>query len=220
MVVCGAELFTGNCLLVSPAVYGHIKWRGLLKNWGIVYLGNLLGSVLIAVLVVYSHSMNDAAALACVSAAAVKSELDFFDCFLRGILCNMLVCLAVWAAMASKSTGGKILAVYLPVLAFVVCGFEHSVANMYYITSGLLTAAEYGIESSLTLGNALLFCLLPSTLGNIIGGSMISLLYGYIGFGKVRRNEHDGVAKNENVNTVASEAPQSRTNQMFDKPNV
>ena len=129
VVVCGAELFTGNCLLISPAIGKDIKVGGLFKNWGIVYAGNLLGGLLIAVLVVYSHVQSQAVAEACVQAAAAKSNMSFSDALLRGILCNMLVCLAVWASMASNTTAGKMLAVYLPVLCFVVCGFEPSVAN-------------------------------------------------------------------------------------------
>lgn len=174
VVVCGAELFTGNCLLISPAIGRDIKATSMLKSWGIVYGGNLIGSVLIAVLVVYSHVQNEAVTAACVATAAAKCNLSFGDAFLRGILCNMLVCLAVWASMASKSVGGKILAVYLPVLTFVVCGFEHSVANMYYLTAGLLAGAN--AEIGLTFGNALL-CLLASTLGNIVGGGCIALAY-------------------------------------------
>lgn len=178
VVVCGAELFTGNCLMVSPALSKDIKVSALFRSWGIVYAGNFLGGVLIALLVTYSHVQSDAVAAACVTTAAAKCNMNFLDALLRGILCNMLVCLAVWAAMASKTTAGKILAVYLPVLAFVVCGFEHSVANMYYLTAGLLTGAEYAISAAgLSVGNALLFCLLPSTLGNIVGGSMIALTY-------------------------------------------
>ena len=157
VVVCGAELFTGNCLLISP---------------------------LIAVLVVFSHALGPnsgepaAVVNACVEAARLKSTMGFGDALLRGILCNMLVCLAVWASMASTSTAGKIFAVYLPVLAFVVCGFEHSVANMYYLSAGLMAGAEYGITAAgLNIGNALLYCLLPSTIGNIIGGFLIGGAY-------------------------------------------
>lgn len=178
VVVCGAELFTGNCLLISPAIGKDIKVGGLFKNWGIVYAGNLLGGLLVAVLVVYSHVQNDTVAVACVATAAAKSNMSFGDALLRGILCNMLVCLAVWASMASSSTAGKILAVYFPVLAFVVCGFEHSVANMYYLSAGLLTSVEYAVTATgLSVGNALLYCLLPSTIGNMIGGSLIGIAY-------------------------------------------
>ena len=178
VVLCGAELFTGNCLLLSPTVERKISVGALFKNWGIVYSGNLIGSVLVAVLVVYSHVLGDGGASATVATAAAKCNLNFGDAFVRGILCNMLVCLAVWSAMASKSAAGKVLAVYLPVFAFVVLGFEHSVANMYYLSSGLIAGAEYGLTAAgLNLGNALLFDLLPSTLGNIIGGCAIAMAY-------------------------------------------
>lgn len=178
VIVCGSELFTGNCLLISPLIGKDIKVGGFFKNLGIVYAGNFLGGLLIAVLVVYSHAQNQTVAEACVAAAAAKSNMGFGEALLRGILCNMLVCLAVWAAMASTSTAGKIMAIYLPVLAFVVCGFEHSVANMYYLSAGLMARVEYGISAAgLTVGNALLYCLLPSTLGNIIGGFLIGIGY-------------------------------------------
>lgn len=178
VVVCGAELFTGNSLLIAPLINKDIKITGMLKNWGILYIGNFIGAVVIAVLVVFSHAYGDAAAAASVATAAAKCNLSFGDAMLRGILCNMLVCLAVWASMASKNVAGKILAIYLPVFAFVVCGFEHSIANMYYITSGLMTSAEYGIVAAgLNFGNGLLYSLLPSTLGNIIGGGLIAVAY-------------------------------------------
>ncbi len=177
VVVCGAELFTGNCLLVAPAVGKQIRVRSMLKNWGLVYLGNFVGGVLIAVFVVCSRVMPDSTAAACVATAAAKSSLNFGEALLRGILCNMLVCLAVWAAMASKSAAGKILAVYLPVFAFVACGFEHSVADMYYLSAGLMTEAIYEIPSAaISLGGSAL-CLLAATIGNIIGGSLIALSY-------------------------------------------
>ena len=171
VVICGAELFTGNCLLVSPCISKDIKVTSMLKSWGLVYLGNFIGGALIAILVVYSGVISDKA-LADIGNA--KVDMGFLQSFLRGILCNMLVCLAVWGSMASKSAAGKILALYFPVLAFVVCGFEHSVANMYYLTAALLAGANCGV------GNALLYCLIPSTLGNIIGGAAIALVYHFV----------------------------------------
>lgn len=185
VVICGAELFTGNCLLIAPALQKEIKIGKMLKNLLIVYCGNLVGGVLIAMLTVYSHAFGTATAEVCVSAAEIKSTMSFSDCLLRGILCNILVCLAVWGAMASKNAAGKILFVYLPVFAFVVCGFEHSVANMYYLTAGLTAASEYAITASgLTLGNALLYNLLPSTIGNIVGGGMVAVSYWAVYFHK------------------------------------
>ncbi len=183
VVLCGAELFTGNCLLIAPLLNKDVKITGVLKNWGTAYIGNFIGAVFVAVFVVFGHiyggtSAITSAGMACINTAAAKCNAGFWDTFLRAIPCNMLVCLAVWAAMASRNAAGKILAVYMPVFAFVVCGFEHSIANMYYITSGLMTSAHYGIPvSGLDFGNGLLYSLIPSTLGNIIGGSLIALAY-------------------------------------------
>ncbi len=176
VVICGAELFTGNCLLVAPTLSREVKPTSTLKNLGLCYFGNLVGSVLIAVLVVFSHVMPDSVGMSAVATANLMCEMSFGDAMLRGMLCTMLVCLAVWAAMSSKSVPGKILAVYLPVFAFVACGFEHSVANMYYLTAGLMESAITPFSgSALTLGNSLVYCLIPSTIGNIIGGAAIAL---------------------------------------------
>lgn len=183
VVVCGAELFTGNCLMIAPTIDRHVRVRGLLKNLGIVYLGNLVGGVLIAVLVVFSHvPLKLGFDVMIVEVAADKSRMIFGDAFLRGILCNVLVCLAVIVALSSKSIVGKILGVYLPVFAFVVLGFEHSVANMYYLSAGLMQNAigYYGAAAAgLSLGNALAFCLIPSTLGNIVGGAVVGIAQYY-----------------------------------------
>ena len=178
VIFFGAELFTGNSLLLAPAVGKQIKISALFKNWGIVYGGNLIGSVLIAVIIVYSGVQTGAAKEACITVAANKCNMNFGIALLRAIPCNMLVCLAVWFALSAKSASGKIASLYLPVFAFVLCGFEHSVANMYYLTAGLLTGSSDGLN----IGNALLNCLLPTTLGNILGGAIIALslhfLYG------------------------------------------
>ena len=183
VVLCGAELFTGNCLLVAPLCNRDIKLLPTLKSFGLVYLGNFIGAVFVAVIAVYCHVFGDPTAesamiaSACVSTAAAKSTAGFGDIFLRGILCNILVCLAVWGAMSSKSAAGKVLAVYMPIFAFVVCGFEHSIANMYYIISGLLASGEYGIAAiGLNFGSGMLN-LLASTLGNIVGGALVDLAY-------------------------------------------
>lgn len=173
VVICGAELFTGNCLLIAPLLNRDIKATAMLKNWGIAYIGNFIGATLVAVLVVYSRSYSDTVAASAVALVAAKSGTGFGYMLLKGILCNILVCLAVWAAMASKSAAGKILAVYLPVFAFVACGFEHSIANMYYIMSAFMTP----IAGELNFGLALLNGLLAPTLGNIIGGALIASAY-------------------------------------------
>lgn len=172
VVICGAELFTGNCLLVAPLLNRDIKVKGLLKNWGLAYFGNFIGAVLIAVLVVYSNTYSGNVGVAAVSLVAAKSELNFGVALLKGILCNILVCLAVWMAMASKTAAGKMLAVYLPVFAFVVCGFEHSVANMFYIMSAVMIDG-----GAFNFGYALLNGLLAPTIGNIIGGALIAVAF-------------------------------------------
>ena len=171
VVLFGAELFTGNCLLVAPALSRDINVTYLFKNWGIVYVGNLIGSILIALIVVYGKVQTGAVKEACIAVAANKCNLNFGIALLRAIPCNMLVCLAVWFALSSKTATGKILSLYLPIFAFVVCGFEHSVANMYYLTAGLLSGSSAGLN----VGNAILFSLIPSTLGNIIGGAIIAI---------------------------------------------
>lgn len=215
VVVCGAELFTGNCLLVAPLMNRDVKVLPTLKSWGVAYIGNFIGAVIIAVLVVYSRSLGapsvdnpSAAALATVGTAAAKCNAGFGYTLLKGILCNMLVCLAVWAAMASKKAAGKIMAVYLPVFAFVVCGFEHSIANMYYITSGLMASAEYGITAAgVNFGNGLLYNILPSTLGNIIGGALIALAYWAVYFVKPKKS--DGASA---MQVATEEADKDETN--------
>ncbi len=189
VVVCGAELFTGNCLLFAPAVNRDIRVGGLLKNLGCAYVGNLIGGVLIAAIVVFCGAISPDAIAA---AATAKATLPFGEALLRGIACNMLVCLAVWAAMASKSTVGKIVALYLPVFAFVACGFEHSVADMYYLFAGLMTGKG---GAALTFGNSML-CLLAATIGNIIGGAAIALAYNFV-YGK-RNKKHEELAQAKN----------------------
>lgn len=184
VVLFGAELFTGNNLLLAPAMGRNIKVGAMFKNLGIVYCGNLIGSVLIAVIVVYSGVQTGAVKEACISVAAAKCNMNFGIALLRGIPCNILVCLAVWFTVSSKTAAGKIVSMYLPIYAFVVCGFEHSVANMYYLTAGLLSGSADGLNA----GNAILNCLLPSTLGNIIGGALTALSL-FVLHGKTKRPE-------------------------------
>ncbi len=190
VVICGAELFTGNCLLTAPLLNKDIKPSGMFKNLGIAYIGNFVGAVLIAVLVVYSGAYEDISA-AVVELTANKCRMNFGYALLKGVLCNMLVCLAVWAAMASKTASGKILAVYLPVFAFVVCGFEHSIANMFYLTSGFMTSAQSAIAVGYNFGEGLLNGLLAPTIGNIIGGCLIAVAYWAVYFRQSKPKEND-----------------------------
>lgn len=174
VIVAGSELFTGNNLMIMGVLSRVISARRMLRNWGVVYLGNFVGAALVAALCVLGHvfaAFDGRLAASVISIAQAKASLSFGDAFVRGILCNFLVCIAVWMASAAKSVPGKILAVFFPIMTFVVAGFEHSVADMYYLTAGLLTAAQTSAAAAgLTWGRALLGNLLPVTLGNLVGG--------------------------------------------------
>jgi len=184
VVVGGAELFTGNNLIVMAWASGKVSGRALLRNWVIVYAGNFVGSFGTALLVLWSKQYTfggGAVGETALKIAAGKTSLDFFQAMALGVLCNALVCLAVWLTFSARSTIDKIAAIIFPITAFVAAGFEHSVANMYFVPYGLLIksfdpafVAETGLElSNLTWGNFLLNNLLPVTIGNIIGGAVL-----------------------------------------------
>lgn len=176
VLLAGSELFTGNCLFLMPLLRRNITAGHMLRNWVAVYLGNLLGSVAVAFLVVQCGAL-DGIAEAAVAAAVTKAALPFGVALLRGVLCNFLVCLAVWMAFCAQSAGGKVVSLFGPIFLFVLCGFEHSVANMYYIPAGIFLA-ENGEVTWLSLWQSLL----PVTLGNMVGGcglgGILYLLYG------------------------------------------
>jgi formate transporter len=184
--VAGAELFTGNNLLAMAWADGHLSTASVLRNWAIVCLANLVGAVGLAVLVVYSGhlAMNDGAVGAtAVKIAAAKCKLPFEAAFIRGVLCNVLVCMAVWMAFAGRSVVDKVFAIVPPITAFVAAGFEHSIANMYFIPLGWLAVARDPAlaaipgADAITLGN---FGknLAPVILGNLVGGSiLVALVY-------------------------------------------
>lgn len=187
VLLAGSELFTGNCLMIIPVLEKKIKVTGMLKNWIFVYIGNFIGSALIAVITYYSGQYDlfgGAVAVTTIRVASAKCSLDFSKAFLLGILCNFLVCIAVWISFAAEDVAGKIIGLFLPIMTFVLCGFEHSIANMYYITAGLLAsanpaysaaAAEAGINmENLTLAGFFGGNLLPVTLGNIVGGMVLA----------------------------------------------
>ncbi len=183
VVVCGAELFTGNSLLASSALHGEIPWGKLLENWLLVIVGNLLGSLFFAGLMFESRlwTGGDLAEHA-LRIATAKCQLPFMVALVRGILCNWLVCLAVFMATAARDVTGRILACYVPIMAFVASGFEHSVANMYFIPTGLLLAGELNRDiPGLSWTNFFVGNLLPVTLGNILGGAVfVAFAYWYI----------------------------------------
>ena len=177
VMLAGSELFTGNSLIIISVLEKKTTLHSMLRNWCVVYLGNLIGSLFVTFLVVYSHtpSMFDGVlASQLVGIAQGKVGLSFADAFFRGIACNILVCIAVWIAFAALTVPGKVIGLYLPIVVFVLCGFEHCIANMFYIPAGILTAAEYGIAADgLSWGSFLLNNLVPVTLGNILGGAGI-----------------------------------------------
>ena len=178
VLIAGSELFTGNCLLIIPLLKREVSFLKVIRKLGVVYIGNLVGACLIAVLATYSGVFSaDAVKAAVIAAAENKAALNFGQAFLRGVLCNILVCIAVWMSFAADSVGGKIAGLFFPIMIFVVAGFEHSVANMYYLPAGYLTALFYGVDTTFTVGNALLFNLLPVTLGNVVGGMGVGALY-------------------------------------------
>ncbi|MAT98287.1 MAG: formate transporter FocA [Anaerolineaceae bacterium] len=196
VIGAGAELFTGNNLIVMAWADGKVTTRQLLRNWVIVYLGNFVGSVGTAVIMLFSKQYtfaNGALGQNALNIANGKVNLEFGQALVLGIMCNALVCLAVWLCMGARSATDKILAVIFPITAFVAAGFEHSVANMYFIPMGLLIKAgapaafwtQIGSTAdsftNLTWGNFFLRNLLPVTIGNIIGGALlVGLVYWFI----------------------------------------
>ena len=184
VLLAGSELFTGNCLLVIPLLEKEAGIGGVLKNWLFVYLGNFLGSAVLAFLLVFGHTPSaiDGALLDTMMATATaKVAISFGDAVFRGILCNIMVCLAVWMSFAAKTAGGKIASLYLPIVVFVLAGFEHSVANMYYILAGIFANGVYQMgETTVNIGSMLVNNLLPVTIGNIIGGALVGLTYWFL----------------------------------------
>ena len=178
VVVGGAELFTGNNLIAMAWASGRVTTQQIMRNWGWVYLGNLVGAVGTAALVWLAgiQSMGDGAVgETMVQIARSKISLDPVSAVARGILCNVLVCLAVWLCMGARSVTDKILAIVFPITGFVACGFEHSVANMYFLPIGLALAA--GTSAPLSAVDAISNIALV-TVGNIFGGTvLVALVY-------------------------------------------
>lgn len=166
VVLTGSELFTGNSLMFVGFLSGDVKIRGLLKNWGIVLIGNLLGALFLALLcyVAGVYDMNGGQLGASLAGIATsKCSLAPISALILGILCNILVCAGVYMAFSSKTTSGKLLSCIFPVTFFVASGFEHSIANLFYIPAGFLASGAFNISGMLM---NILFVLI----GNIIGG--------------------------------------------------
>lgn len=164
VIVGGAELFTGNALMIMAAVDRRITISALLRNWVVVYFGNFVGAAGLAAGIALSGILDGPAGSTAIATAEVKAALSPMEAFVRGIFCNVLVCLAVWLTLAARTVTGKILAIVWPVSAFVALGLEHSIANMYLIPQGMFAGAEIGM-------GAFAQNLVLVTLGNIIGGA-------------------------------------------------
>jgi len=160
-----------------------VKLRGLLRNWTIVYIANFAGALLLVLLMYWGglwKTGGAAVGAAAVKLADAKVSLSFLEALARGILCNWLVCLAVWMAVSARDVVGKIFAIFFPIMAFVASGFEHSIANMYFIPMGLALKGQGLAEASsnLTIGGMFVKNLIPVTIGNIIGGALfVAALY-------------------------------------------
>jgi len=189
VVICGAELFTGNSLLASAALHGEISWAKLLENWVVVLLGNFIGSLFFSWLMFETRLWEQGTvADQAIRVATLKCKLSFPVAFIRGILCNWLVCLAVFMATAARDVTGKLICCYVPIMTFVASGFEHNIANMYFIPTGLFLSTElHRPDPALTWWNFLVTNLLPVTLGNIVGGVLfVSFAYWFVHFGSGR----------------------------------
>lgn len=178
VLVGGAELFTGNNLIVMAWASGRVSTATMLRNWAIVYSGNLIGSLGLVILVFFSHhlDMNDGrVGLSVLNTAAGKIRPDMVTLFFKGILCNVLVCAAVWLAYAGRSVTDKVVAVILPISGFIAAGFEHCVANMYFLPLAWLLVhtghAPANFDASPITVAGIIHNLVPVTLGNIVGGA-------------------------------------------------
>jgi formate/nitrite transporter len=191
VVVAGGELFTGNTLIMVGALDRKVKVSAMLRNWLVVYIGNFIGSVFIAYMMNKSMLFNSGGGMLggqTIKIAAYKTALSFESAFFLGLMCNWLVCLAVWVSYAAKDVMGKLFACFFIICLFITSGFEHSVANMYYIPAGIMAKSnpawvEMSGATAQQLANLnwltmITKNLIPVTLGNIVGGGgMVGFLY-------------------------------------------
>ena len=181
VVVGGAELFTGNALMVMAVIDRKITLRLLLRSWAVVYVGNLVGAAGLAIAFGMTGLLDGPMGITAAKIPQAKAALLPFEAFMRGVLCNALVCLAIWLSFAARTAAGKILAVLWPVSAFVLLGLEHSVANMYFFPQGWMAASGVSINDA--LGN-----LIWVTAGNVLGGAGgVGLAYRFAYLGRAAR---------------------------------
>lgn len=193
VLLAGAELFTGNCMISMAVLEKKVKVSAMIRNLIIVYIGNMIGGVGYSFLMSFTTQMNmDGGKLGAyaINAAAGKCTIDFLPAFIMGIFCNVLVCMAVWVSYASKDVVGKIVAMFFPIWIFVVSGYEHCVANMYFIPMGIFASKNssyadsamkiYGLTenqiNAISWKNFFVTNLIPVTIGNIVGGVVFVVL--------------------------------------------
>ncbi|WP_207750529.1 formate/nitrite transporter family protein [Anaerotignum lactatifermentans] len=176
VVIAGGELFTGNCLILLSVLGKRTSAEKMLRNWIIVYLGNFVGAIFVA-WGVYAGGQTQlfqgALLELTIQTAVTKCGHTFGEALLLGVFCNFLVCIAVWMGFAGKTAVDKIVGLFFPIFLFVASGYEHSVANMYYIPAGIFSAGEAGQSMGLTWSGFLFSNLLPVTIGNILGGALL-----------------------------------------------
>lgn len=190
VILLGTELFTGNALMVTAAIQRKITWGALLRNWAIVFAGNLVGAVALAACMAFFGQLgigDGALAIYTAKVAAAKSALPWGNAFVLGVFCNIMVCIAVYLANTAHDAAGRLLAIFFPIMGFVTCGFEHCVANMYYIPAGifatmvpayadLIATVPFIDASVLSFGTFVTANLIPVTLGNIVGGALVGIV--------------------------------------------
>jgi len=200
VLVGGAELFTGNNLIVMAWASGNVSAKEMLRNWVVVYFGNLIGALGLVILVFFSHHLDmngGRVGLSILNTAVAKIQPDAVTLFFKGVLCNLPVCLAVWLAYAGRTVTDKIVAAILPVSAFIAAGFEHCVANMYFLPLAWLMARTGNVpadfDASVITMTGIIHNLVPVTLGNIVGGAgLVGAMYWTIyrtAFGKSYANQ-------------------------------
>lgn len=189
IVIAGGQLFTSDCAVIPYGVLsGKVTLKGLVRIWLIIYLANFLGALLVAYFFAYKAGVVTAEPYASylTDLAIAKTQAPFMTILIKAIGANWLVCLAVWMSYAAKDGSGKILALWIPVMSFVVLGFEHSIANMFFIPAAMFSGAE------ITPGEFIINNLIPATVGNIIGGAiLVGMAYWYL-FGKDREQDAKG----------------------------
>lgn len=194
VVVAGGELFTGNCLMPLGALSGFATTREVLKNWFWVYVANFLGAAFVAFLLFESGLATGPVGVNALKIASTKMGLPFDQALVRGILCNWLVVLAVWMSLSASEVVSKVFAVFFPIMAFVASGFEHSIANIYFMTLGLLVRSDPAVVSEAALPAkklaavtpaGFLHNLVPVTIGNIIGGALFVAIFYFLAYRKV-----------------------------------